>query len=101
MLTTICAYGFAVMTALGFVLTVTDRILAKTTKFRIHENILMVIACLLGALGVTLGFFFARRGLYKPEFRLGVPAIALGEIVLLIWMVPGFFEALKNVLGVA
>lgn len=100
MLTTICAYGFAGMTALGFALTVTDRILAKTTKFRIHENILMVIACLLGALGVTLGFFFARRGVYKPEFRLGVPAIALGEIVLLIWMVPGFFEALKSILGI-
>jgi len=97
----ILAYLTAGMTILGFILTVADRIFAKFSTFRIHENILLVIACLLGATGVMLGFFFARRGLYKPEFRLGVPAIALGELVLLFWMVPGFFEALKAVLGIA
>ena len=101
MLTLILAYIAVVMTILGFVLTIVDRILAKFTKIRIHENILLGIACLLGAVGVMFGFFFAKRGLFKPEFRLGVPALALGEFVLLIWMAPGFFAAVKTVLGFA
>lgn len=101
MLALILAYIAVVMTILGFVLTIADRILAKVSKIRIHENILLGIACLLGAAGVMLGFFFAKRGLFKPELRLGVPALALGELILLIWMVPGFFAAVKTVLGFA
>ncbi len=100
MLATIAAYTLIYMSALGFLLTVTDRILAKTTKIRIHENILIGVACLFGAIGVTLGFFLAKRGLYKPEVRLGVPAIALGETVLLFWAIPGFFAALQLALGI-
>lgn len=97
MLATILAYITVCMTIIGFVATVADRVLAKLSKTRIPENLLFLMACLLGALGVTLGFFLAKRGLYKQETRLGVPAIALGEIVLLVWMVPGFWDAVLAV----
>lgn len=101
MLAQILAYITVGATALGFVLTVLDRILAKATKgkTRIHENVLFAIACCLGALGVMLGVFFAARDLYKPEFRLGVPAIAVGELILLFWAVPDFWVAVKAVFG--
>lgn len=94
----IIAYTFVSVTVLGFVLTVFDRISAKVFKnFRIPENILLLLACLLGAFGVMLGLFLAPRSLYKQEFRLGVPAIALGELILLFWSVPGFWDALKGI----
>ena len=100
-LASILAYGMVGMTGLGFLLTVLDRILAASTKktVRISENLLLGIAFLLGGIGVMLGFFLAKRGLYKPETRLGVPAVALGETILLFWMVPGFWEAVKAVFG--
>lgn len=94
MLTQILAYAFVGMSALGFVLTVLDRILAKTAKkARIPEIVLFCLACLLGGLGVMLGLFLAPRGIYKKEFRLGIPALAAGEIILLAWMVPDFLAA--------
>lgn len=99
MLAKILAYATLIMTILGFVLTVIDRVGAKASKgsFRIHENILFIIACLLGAPGVMLGMLFAPRGLYKQEVRLGIPAIALGEVVLLFWAVPNFWIAMKAI----
>lgn len=98
MFITIIAYIFIIANALGFLLTVIDRISAKVFKnLRIHENILLLIACLLGGFGVMLGLFFTPRGLYKPEFRLGIPAIALGELILLFWALPGFFDVLKSI----
>lgn len=98
MFATILAYMFLIMSVLGFLLAVVDRICAaRAAKFRIHENVLFIVACLLGAVGVMLGFFLAKKGLYKQEIRLGIPAIAIGEVVLLIWAVPGFFDALKSI----
>lgn len=101
MVAKILAYVAVGATALGFLLTVVDRVGAKVSKgkFRIHENVLFILACLLGALGVMLGMFFAPRGLYKPETRLGVPAIAVGELILLFSAVPGFWDAVKAIFG--
>ncbi len=101
MLATIFAYALLGMNALGFVLTVLDRILAAVTKgkTRIPENLILYVGFLLGGIGVTLGFFLAKRGLYKAETRLGVPAVALGETILLFSMVPGLWDAVKLIFG--
>jgi uncharacterized membrane protein YsdA (DUF1294 family) len=88
---------FLIMSGLGFILTVADRVLARISKLRVHENILFIVACLLGALGVMLGFFFAKRDLYKREIRVGIPAIAIGEVILLLWAAPGFFAAVRDI----
>lgn len=104
MLATILANVFFYMTIGGFALTVFDRILAAATKkrekpIRLPEKLLLGIAFLFGGVGVMLGFFLARRDLYTPETRLGVPAVALGETILLFWTIPGFWAALAAVLG--
>ncbi len=93
----IVAYALIIMTIVGFVLTVTDRIMAKATDGakRIKENFLLAIAFLLGGVGVMVGFFLAKHGLYKPETRLGVPAVAVGETILLFWFIPGVWDAIK------
>lgn len=139
MLSTIIAYAFLIMTGLGLVLTIVDRILARVTllspeeaaaqleaaekekeesteqqsedtlvsafvpiksRLRLPENLLLIIACLLGGIGVTLGFFLAKRGVYKPETRLGIPAIALGETIVIFQLVPGLWDALRAILGI-
>ena len=99
MLITLCAYLFIAMTILGFTLTVFDRFLARSGKKRLPETLLFTIACLLGAVGVMFGFFLAKRGVYSSAFRLGIPAIAVGELILLAWMVPSFFKTAASLLG--
>lgn len=49
---------------------------------RIKLGAFLVVGILFGAVGELLGMIFCRHKWYKPSYRLGVPALALLNIVL-------------------
>lgn len=97
MLATICAYTLLILSIVGFLLAVFDRNMARLGKKRLPEAVHLTVACCLGAIGTTLGFFLAKHKVFSMELRLAVPAIAVGEVVLLFWMVPGFWQAMVHI----
>ena len=70
--------------AFGFLLMLIDKQKAKKKKWRIPEARLMLTAALGGSVGVLLGMYTFRHKTKHMTFTLGVPAILIGQVLLIL-----------------
>ena len=71
-----------VMNVIAFALMGADKMLAKAGRRRIPEKTLFAVAALFGGLGGTAGMFFFRHKTRHRTFRVGFPALAVIQAVL-------------------
>ena len=87
MLTVICVF-LLVMNVLAFALMGIDKLKAKAGAWRVPEKTLFLVTALFGGLGGTLGMYFFRHKTKHWYFKLGFPALLVGQIVLLALVLP-------------
>ena len=87
MLTAICVC-LPVMNVLAFALMGIDKLKAKAGAWRVPEKTLFLVTALFGGLGGTLGMYFFRHKTKHWYFKLGFPALLVGQIVLLALVLP-------------
>ena len=87
MLTAICVF-LLVMNVLAFALMGIDKLKAKAGAWRVPEKTLFLVTALFGGLGGTLGMYFFRHKTKHWYFKLGFPALLVGQIVLLALVLP-------------
>ena len=75
------AINLAAFVAMG-----ADKRRAKTGRWRIPEATLMTLAALGGSLGCLGGMHLFRHKTRKNKFRLGVPALLLGQLLLALYL---------------
>ncbi len=78
-----------IMSGVGFTVMGLDKSYAQNHRYRIPERILMGIALFGGWFGVYLGMRLFHHKTKKPLFYLGVPALALMEVI---WIGYTFFS---------
>ncbi|UOE93394.1 DUF1294 domain-containing protein [Alkalihalobacillus sp. LMS39] len=71
-----------IMNLLGFYLMALDKKKAKRQQYRIPEKTLIVTAILGGSIGIWLGMKQWRHKTKHTLFRVGVPLILFGQVVL-------------------
>lgn len=71
----------AFMSGVGFIMMGLDKNYAQNHQYRISERILMGVALFGGWFGIYLGMRLFHHKTKKPLFTLGVPLIALIELV--------------------
>ena len=74
------------MNALAFLLMGLDKMKAKAGRRRIPEKTLFAAAVLFGGLGGTAGMYFFRHKTKHLSFRVGFPALAAVQAVLIMLM---------------
>ncbi len=74
---------FCVASLLGFLLMGIDKRRAKRNRWRISEKTLFLVALLGGAVGSTLGMQAFHHKTKHWYFKLGFPALAMLQLVLL------------------
>ncbi len=82
----LCFYLFLI-NALGLVLMIRDKRLAKKHRRRIPEATLMTIAALGGSAGSLLGMYLVRHKTRHPKFYLGIPFLLLLQIAAAVWLI--------------
>lgn len=71
-----------VINAIGFLLMLTDKQKAKKGLWRIPEKTLFTVAIIGGSLGCIAGMRTFRHKTKHKTFTLGMPAILVGQIIL-------------------
>lgn len=69
---------------LTFVIYGIDKYKAKHSKWRISENMLMVLALMGGSVGALFGMYGFRHKTRKVKFNVGIPCILIVQVLL--WM---------------
>ncbi len=77
-----------IMNALGFLLMLLDKHLAKKNKRRIPEATLMGVAALGGSLGCLGGMYLVRHKTLHLKFTLGIPVILALQTILIAIVLP-------------
>lgn len=72
------------MSLVSFILMGVDKSRARKKQWRIKERTLFLSALLMGGIGGTVGMFFFHHKTKHWYFRLGFPAIAAVQVVLLV-----------------
>lgn len=78
-----------IMNALGLILMIVDKNLARQRRRRISELNLFVVAILGGSLGSLIGMYMVRHKTKHPKFTIGMPVILCTQILLMIWVLFG------------
>ena len=73
-----------IVNAVGFLVMLYDKYLAKNNLWRIPEKSLFGIAIMGGSLGCLCGMYTVRHKTKHKSFTLGIPTILLAQIFL-IW----------------
>jgi len=84
MLYLLCYY--LLLNMIGFVLMCSDKKRAKRGEWRIKESTLWLVAILGGAIGGYIGMRVFRHKTKHTSFAVLFPLIALGHIVLLVYL---------------
>lgn len=71
-----------IMNAAGVISMLADKRKAKKKLWRIPEATLLTIAALGGSIGSLAGMYTFRHKTKHLKFRLGIPAILIGQLVL-------------------
>lgn len=71
-----------IMNAAGVISMLADKRKAKKKLWRIPEATLLTIAALGGSIGSLIGMYTFRHKTKHLKFRLGIPAILIGQLVL-------------------
>ena len=79
-------YYLLIVNALGLLLMLTDKLLAKANCRRIRERTLFLVAILGGSVGSILGMYLFRHKTLHPQFTLGMPLILALQITAAIWI---------------
>lgn len=74
-------YYLLAVNALGFLIMLYDKNLAKKKRWRVPEKVLMGIAAIGGSVGSLLGMYTARHKTKHIKFTLGIPAILVVQII--------------------
>ena len=77
-------YYLLAVNALGFLIMLYDKHLAKKKRWRVPEKVLMGIAAIGGSVGSLLGMYTARHKTKHLKFTLGIPAILIIQIILVV-----------------
>lgn len=75
-----------IINVVGYVSMFIDKRRAIKNKWRISENMLLIIAALGGSVGSLLGMKVFRHKTKHVKFTLGVPAIIIMQILLTIYI---------------
>ena len=70
-----------IINAFGFVIMLTDKILAKKHARRIPEARLIGTAAIGGSIGVLAGMYICRHKTLHSKFTIGVPLILTAQII--------------------
>ena len=73
--------------AAGFFSMLADKLRAKKKLRRIPERTLLIIALIGGSIGSLLGMYTFRHKTKHLKFTLGVPAILIGQILLVFLLI--------------
>lgn len=76
-----------IINAAGFLLMRSDKVRARKNRWRIPEATLMTVAALGGSVGSLLGMYTFRHKTRHLSFTLGMPAILIGQVVLVGYLV--------------
>ena len=79
-------YYLLIINALGFLLMLTDKLLAKANRTRIRERTLFLVAMVGGSVGSLLGMYIFRHKTLHLQFTLGIPLILALQITTFIWV---------------
>lgn len=85
MLTLLLLY-LLIINAVGFVLMLSDKQMAKKNLYRIPEATLMTAAALGGSIGSLIGMYTVRHKTKHLKFVIGIPAILIAQIALALWL---------------
>lgn len=75
-----------IINAIGFVLMLADKQKARKNLWRIPESTLLTAAILGGSIGTLIGMYTVRHKTRHLKFTLGVPAIAVLQLALAIYL---------------
>lgn len=79
-------YYLLIINALGLLLMLTDKLLAKANRTRIRERTLFLVAMVGGSVGSLLGMYSFRHKTLHLQFTLGIPLILALQITAFIWV---------------
>lgn len=79
-------YYLLIVNALGLLLMLTDKLLAKANRRRIRERTLFLAAIAGGSVGSILGMYLFRHKTLHLKFTLGMPLILALQITAAIWI---------------
>ena len=79
-------YYLLIINALGLLLMLTDKLLAKANRTRIRERTLFLVAMVGGSVGSLLGMYIFRHKTLHLQFTLGIPLILALQITAFIWV---------------
>lgn len=79
-------YYLLIINALGLVLMLTDKLLAKANRRRIRERTLFLVAVIGGSVGSILGMYLFRHKTLHLQFTLGMPLILALQVIAVIWL---------------
>lgn len=74
-----------IVNIVAFALYGIDKYKAKHQKWRITERTLLLVAAVGGSIGALLGMQFFRHKTQHPQFKYGVPAILIIQIVAVVY----------------
>ena len=79
-----------IINAVGFVIMLVDKLLAKKNAWRVPEARLMLISAIGGSIGMLAGMYLFRHKTLHPKFTIGVPLILAAQVVIatliVIWL---------------
>jgi uncharacterized membrane protein YsdA (DUF1294 family) len=75
--------AYIIMNLIGLVVMKVDKNRAKKHQYRISEKTLWLVALFGGAVGTTAGMQLYRHKTKHLSFKIGFPALALVDIILL------------------
>jgi uncharacterized membrane protein YsdA (DUF1294 family) len=75
-----------VINIFAFLIAVWDKRQAKRGNWRISENTLMLFAVIGGSAGLMVAFILAHHKTRKKKFMIGVPAIAISELIAVLFI---------------
>lgn len=87
----------ALMNFIGFMVMRADKEKAKKHEWRIPEKTLFSISLLGGSLGTWIGMYVFHHKTKKWLFRIGIPVIFLGQILLIGWGTAFLIKIVYNV----
>ncbi|MCI2048176.1 MAG: DUF1294 domain-containing protein [Lachnospiraceae bacterium] len=73
-----------------------DKKKAVNHEFRVPEAVLFILALLGGSAGALAAMFILRHKNRKPAFFIGIPAILLGQVLLLVICLRSFSVSFIN-----
>ncbi len=78
-----CLFYFIIISIIGIIVTVHDKIAAKRNKWRVSEKTLFLISILGGGLAVYITMLIIRHKTKHKRFMIGIPIILISELILI------------------